>query len=81
MALKYAGMGYGMEDVDAGESMYRLKPALGAHQLSFGEEKPAKKAKMSGGNPGAGGGVGGGLIARFLNSATMGYERKGTRVV
>jgi len=43
--------------------MYKLRPMLGAHQLSYSvEEKPAKKAKTMGGS----------IISRFLNSATMG---------
>lgn len=45
-----------------GDSIYRLRPSLGHHMLSYGhaEEKPAKKAKT----------MGGGIISRFLNSAT-----------
>ena len=40
----------------------KIRPMLGAHQLSYGtEEKPAKKAKTMGGS----------IISRFLNSATM----------
>ena len=50
----------GAEDSYVGESMYNLRPTLGSHMLSHGsvEEKPAKKAKVSGT---------GGIIARFLN--------------
>ena len=84
MAMKFAvGPGYGGEDYivggsDGGDSMYRLtkmRPGMGGHQLSYttSEEKPAKKAKVQQA------GVGGGLISRFLNSATMGYERRGVR--
>ena len=54
-----------------GESMYRLR------QPSYSqasEEKPAKKAKLTGG-------VGGSIISRFLSSATSGYERRGARAV
>lgn len=45
-----------------GDYLYRLRPMMSNHQLSYGsgEEKPAKKAKM----------MGGGIISRFLNSAT-----------
>ena len=54
----------GKDDGYCGEaSMYKLRPILGAHQLSYAvEDKPAKKAKT----------VGGSIISRFLNSATMG---------
>ena len=47
------------EEIDQGESACTLRPSLGGHMLSYGsaEEKPAKKAKVSGG----------GIIARFLN--------------
>ena len=62
------------DGLDSGESVYRLRPMLGYHQMSYGgmEEKPAKKAKT--------GGMGGGIISRFLNSATAGYERKGIKI-
>ncbi|KAL6717516.1 PHO85 cyclin-1 [Lecanora helva] len=45
-------------------TMYKLRPVLGAHQISYSvdENKPAKKAKTGGGS----------IISRFLNSATMG---------
>jgi len=54
----------GKDDGYCGEAtMYKLRPMLGAHQLSYSvEEKPAKKAKTMGGS----------IISRFLNSATMG---------
>ncbi|KAI4135998.1 MAG: hypothetical protein LQ347_000175 [Umbilicaria vellea] len=47
------------------ESMYQLRPTLGAHQLSFASdlEKPAKKAKMAGG-----------IIQRFFCSAAGAYQ-------
>ncbi|MCJ1367685.1 Cyclin-dependent protein kinase [Acarospora aff. strigata] len=46
------------------------RPSLKAHQLSFqSDEKPAKKPRTAGGS------AGGGLISRFLNSATSGYDR------
>ena len=49
----------GNEDNSVTESMYQPRPSLGSHMLSYGsiEEKPAKKARVSGG----------GIIARFLN--------------
>ena len=52
----------GNEDSYMGESGYALRPSLGNHMLSYGstDEKPAKKAKVSGG----------GIIARFLNLNT-----------
>ena len=44
-------------------TMYKLRPVLGAHQISYvADDKPAKKAKVGGGS----------IISRFLNSATMG---------
>lgn len=45
-----------------GESPYRLRPSMGNHIVSYGstEEKPSKKAKT----------MAGGIISRFLNSAT-----------
>lgn len=46
------------------------RPALSAY--SSYEEKPAKKAKTGYG--------GGGIISRFLNSATSGYERRGMKL-
>ena len=47
------------------ESMYKLRPTLGAHQLSYTSdlEKPAKKAKMAGG-----------IIQRFFCSAAGAYQ-------
>lgn len=47
------------------ESLYKLRPTLGAHQLSCtGDvEKPAKKAKMAGG-----------IIQRFFYSAAGAYQ-------
>ncbi|KAK4695513.1 PHO85 cyclin-1, partial [Lecanoromycetidae sp. Uapishka_2] len=56
----------GKDDGYYGESnLYKLRPMLGNHQLSYGvEEKPAKKAKTMG--------MGGSIISRFLNSATIG---------
>lgn len=41
------------------ESVYKLRPMLGQHQLSSYDEKPAKKMKT---------GMGGNIISRFLNS-------------
>lgn len=64
----YAGDSYmpavGKDDGYYGEAtMYKLRPVLGAHQSSYCvEDKPAKKAKTMGGS----------IISRFLNSATMG---------
>ena len=54
----------GKDDGYYGEAtMYKLRPVLGAHQMSYNvEDKPAKKAKIGGGS----------IISRFLNSATMG---------
>lgn len=54
----------GKDDGYYGEAtMYKLRPALGAHQISYTvDDKPAKKAKTGGGS----------IISRFLNSATMG---------
>ena len=43
---------------------------LQAHGYSTLEEKPAKKAKTS---------QTGGILSRFLNSATGGYERRANR--
>ena len=55
----------GKDDGYYGEQMYNLRPMLGNHQLSYGqEEKPAKKARTVGG-------MGGSIISRFLNSAAM----------
>ena len=53
----------GKDDGYNGESyMYKLRPMLGNHQLSYGaEDKPAKKAKTIG--------MGGSIISRFLNSS------------
>lgn len=52
----------GKDDGYYGEQMYKLRPMLGNHQLSYGqEEKPAKKARTMGGS----------IISRFLNSAAM----------
>jgi len=52
------------------------RPSLKAHQLSFqGDEKPAKKARTTGGSAGATGMGAGSIISRFLNTATGGYER------
>ena len=67
----YSGMAMGYEESYAveGESLYRLRGGT----YAGGEEKPAKKAKMGNG--------GGGIISRFLNSATGGYERRGGRIV
>ena len=49
------------------ESMYKLRPMLGQHQLSsYTEEKPAKKMRT---------GMGGSIISRFLNS-TQPYRVK-----
>lgn len=47
------------------ESIYKLRPTLGAHQLSYATdlEKPAKKAKMAGG-----------IIQRFFYSAAGAYQ-------
>ena len=66
----YAGDSYvpaiGKDDGYYGEHMYKLRPMLGHHQLSYGqEEKPSKKARTMGG-------MGGNIISRFLNSAAMG---------
>ena len=68
-AFRYPYSGVGYEDSSYGEEgVYTLRrpvyPSL--------EEKPAKKAKT--------GNVGGGIISRFLNSATAGYERRGGRL-
>ncbi|KAG8531010.1 uncharacterized protein KY384_004367 [Bacidia gigantensis] len=41
------------------DSMYKLRPTLGQHQLSAYEDKPAKKMRT---------GMGGNIISRFLNS-------------
>ncbi|MCJ1225896.1 hypothetical protein MMC12_002545 [Toensbergia leucococca] len=49
-----------------GESLYRLRPVLGGHQVSFDEKPAAKKAKVAGG----------GFISRLMMSATGGYERR-----
>ena len=52
----------GKDDGYYGENMYKLRPILGNHQMSYGiEEKPAKKARTMGA-------VGGNIISRFLNS-------------
>ena len=52
----------GKDDGYYGENMYKLRPILGSHQMSYGvEEKPAKKARTMGA-------VGGNIISRFLNS-------------
>ncbi|KAL2055492.1 hypothetical protein ABVK25_004300 [Lepraria finkii] len=52
----------GKDDGYYGEQMYKPRPMLGNHQLSYGqEEKPAKKARTMGGS----------IISRFLNSAAM----------
>ncbi|MCJ1268866.1 hypothetical protein MMC22_008754 [Lobaria immixta] len=50
------------DSTSPGESLYRLRPMMSNHQISYGsgEEKPAKKVKT----------MGGGIISRFLNSAT-----------
>ena len=56
------------------ESMYnKLGPAAKGHSLhpGMGEEKPAKKARTMG--------MGGGIISRFLNSATAGTGYRGRR--
>ena len=47
-----------------GDSMYKLRPVIGGHQLSMNglEEKPAKKAKVAEGS----------IISRFLSSARSG---------
>ncbi|MCJ1381793.1 hypothetical protein MMC17_004904 [Xylographa soralifera] len=55
----------GYEDSVDGEALYRLRPSY--------EEKPAKKAKTASSS-------GGGIISRFLTSATGGYERRGARL-
>lgn len=62
----------GKDDGYCGEAtMYKLRPMLGAHQLSYSvEEKPAKKAKTMGGS----------IISRFLNSATIGGANYRTAV-
>jgi G1/S-specific cyclin PLC1 len=54
----------GKDDGYYGESnMYKLRPMLGNHQLSYGiEEKPAKKARTIG--------MGGSILSRFLNGST-----------
>ena len=54
----------GKDDGYYGEAMtYKLRPVLGAHQISYvADDKPAKKAKIGGGS----------IISRFLNSAAMG---------
>jgi len=66
----YTGYDAGLED-----SMYGARgaafPTSPAYTIS-GEEKPAKKTKI--------GASSGGIISRFLNSATVGYERRGTRL-
>ncbi|MCJ1438802.1 hypothetical protein MMC27_008192 [Xylographa pallens] len=63
--LAYKYPGYpGYEDSVDGEALYRLRPSY--------EEKPAKKAKTSSSS--------GGIISRFLTSATGGYERRGARL-
>ena len=68
-ASSYNGDNYmpaiGKDDGYYGEQMYKLRPMLGNHQLSYGqEEKPAKKARTMGG-------MGGSIISRFLNSTAM----------
>ena len=65
-ASSYNGDNYmpaiGKDDGYYGEQVYKLRPMLGNHQLSYGqEEKPAKKARTMGGS----------IISRFLNSAAM----------
>ena len=54
----------GKDDGYYGEAtMYKLRPVLGAHQISYSvDDKPAKKPKIGGGS----------IISRFLNSATVG---------
>ena len=73
LAFKYPytnmAMGYDESYTVEGESPYRVRGGT----YPGGEEKPAKKAKM--------GNSGGGIISRFLNSATGGYERRGARLV
>lgn len=57
-----------MAGCGAGENMYKLRPMLGSHQLSYGmDDKPAKKIKT--------GMMGGSIISRFLNS-TQPYRVK-----
>ncbi|MCJ1465477.1 hypothetical protein MMC07_004095 [Pseudocyphellaria aurata] len=50
------------DSASPGEYLGRLRPTMSHHQISYGcgEEKPAKKIKT----------MGGGIISRFLNTAT-----------
>ncbi|MCJ1459751.1 hypothetical protein MMC28_010130 [Mycoblastus sanguinarius] len=57
----------GKDDGYYGESMNKMRPMLGSHQLSYAEEKPAKKMRT--------GMMGGGIIGRFLAS-TQPYRVK-----
>jgi hypothetical protein len=66
-AYKHPYMGY--EDSLDADNLYRCRPGYAAYP-SY-EEKPAKKAKTSNAT--------GGIISRFLNSATAGYEKRGAR--
>lgn len=64
LAYKYPYTGY-EDGALEGESLYRCRPGYAAYTsyaLNGGEEKPAKKVKM--------GNASGGIISRFLNSAT-----------
>ena len=61
---RHVGYPLAYEDALDVEALYRLRPSS--------EEKPAKKAKVVG--------AGGGIISRFLTSATGGYERRGGRL-
>ncbi|MCJ1476558.1 hypothetical protein MMC13_005224 [Lambiella insularis] len=59
-------------DIFDASTLHKVRPALSAYPSYTLEEKPAKKAKI--------GYSGGGIISRFLNSATSGYERKGMKL-
>jgi len=48
------------EGYPAAEGMYKLRPGVGGRELSYGEDKPAKKMRT--------GVMGGNIISRFLNS-------------
>ncbi len=68
---KFAYLASSGTDSPSTSYLHMSRPTLKAHQLSFqNEEKPAKKARTTGG-----GSMGGSLISRFLNTATGGYER------
>ncbi|MCJ1339892.1 hypothetical protein MMC09_005184 [Bachmanniomyces sp. S44760] len=63
----YSPYGQSRDTDEGSDSLYRLRAAH-----TFGEEKPAKKAKVGNQTMGANGPSGGGLISRFLNGSRMG---------